>query len=100
MALSDVDYKVAGTQTVNGAECYIIAFSDEQGTFKEWLSKEHGIVIKFEQNLAGQTTSFEYKNIRTGPDTVPEETFKLPEGIQIIDLNDIMNNVARNKESK
>mgnify|MGYP001027610257 CR=1 FL=1 len=93
--LSENDYKLTGTQTVNGMECEVISFSTEEGSFKEWLSKDHGIVVKFEQNLNGQTTTSEYKNIKIGAGSVPVGTFNLPEHIQVIDLNDIMGNVAK-----
>ncbi|NLM21656.1 MAG: DUF4412 domain-containing protein [Peptococcaceae bacterium] len=93
--LNENDYKLTGTQTVNGMECQVLSFSTEEGSFKEWLSKDHGIVVKFEQTLDGQTTTSEYKNIRIGAGAVPVGTFDLPEYIQIIDLNDIMGNVAK-----
>ncbi len=97
LQLNDTNYQITGTETVNKMNCKVITFTLNQGKYKEWLSTEYGIVVKFQQGLNGQMTTSEYKDIKVGAGSVPDGTFNLPQGIQVIDLNNIMNNLQPNK---
>ena len=93
LSLNTYNYQIIGRENLNGLECVVISFNDEQGEFKEWISTDYGLVVKYQENLNGEFATYEYSDIKIGAGSVPEGAFDLPEGIQTIDLNDIMSNV-------
>jgi len=89
--LADTEYTIAGTETVNGMECKVLTFTSEGSTVKEWISTEYGIVVKAQYETDGQMSTMEFKNLQIGTGTVPDGVFDLPSGMEVVDLNDMMN---------
>ncbi len=86
--LEKADFRPVGTETVNSMECKVVTVISTEGSYKMWLSTQYGLVVKVEGGLDGQGV-IEYKNIQVGPGTVAEDTFELPPGMDILDMNDM-----------
>lgn len=86
--LTKADCRLADKETVNEMECQIIDIISVDGSYREWLSTEYGIPVKIEGLLQDQGT-IEYKNINTGTGSVPADTFKLPDGMEIMDMQEM-----------
>ncbi|UWG98139.1 hypothetical protein LPY66_04865 [Dehalobacter sp. DCM] len=89
--LTDTAYTVNGTETVNGMKCRVITVSSEEFNAKEWINEENGMIVKVQQEVDGKTITMEFKNIKIGTGTVPDSTFDLPSGVEVMDMNDLMN---------
>jgi len=94
--LDETAYKITGSENIDGMECKVITTALEQGTVKQWLSNEYGIPVQVQEELDGQMFTYEFQNIKIA--SVPDSTFELPEGVQILDLNNIMNNINGNPD--
>ena len=88
--LDSSNFTLAGTETVNGMECKVIAINTGEASYKEWLSTEYGMVVKVEEEFNGQKVTVQFRNIKLGSGTVPDNTFNLPQGIEVIDMNAMM----------
>lgn len=86
-----MDFKVVGTEVVNGYKCEVIEMVDKEGTAKLWVSKELGLPIKIESKTGGSHTVMEYKDIQVG--NIPDSEFELPAGVQVVDMNEMMKNL-------
>ncbi|HHV65354.1 MAG TPA: DUF4412 domain-containing protein [Peptococcaceae bacterium] len=86
--LEKADFRPAGTETVNGMECKAVTVISPEGSYKMWLSTQYGIVVKVEGGPDVQGV-IEYKNIQVGPGTVAEDTFELPPGMEILDIEEM-----------
>lgn len=95
--LDKADFRPLGKETVNGMECQVINIISVDGSYKEWLSIDHGLVVKVEGDFGGQGMTIEFKNIKAGPGSVPENTFDLPKGIEVIDFNAMMQDLPETK---
>jgi len=89
--LVESKYTIGGTETVNGMECKVLTFTSEGSTVKEWISTEYGIVVKAQYEAGGEMTTMEFKNLQIGTGAVPAGTFDLPSGMEVVDINGIMN---------
>lgn len=89
--LADTNYTINGSETVNGMKCRVITVSSEEYSAKEWISEDYGIIVKVQQEYEGTTSTMEFKNIKIGAGTVPDSTFDLPSGVDIMDMSDMMN---------
>lgn len=85
--LNKADIRPAGNETINGMECKVLTIISVEGSCKQWLSTDYGIVVKVEEDLHGQGITIEYKNIEVGQGSVSNDTLKLPEGMEVIDPN-------------
>jgi outer membrane lipoprotein-sorting protein len=93
--LAKTDFRLLGTETVNNLECMILKIIDVEGNNKMWLSTAYGLVVKVEEeDLQGQGVTIEFKNINIGEGSVFDNTFKIPEGIEVIDLNEMIENFS------
>lgn len=96
--LDKTSFQLAGAETVNGLECKVITISNEEIRFKEWISTKYGIVVKIEQELDGEMTTIEFKNIKIGTGSVPQDAFELPKGIQVMKLDEMMQIPPKNNK--
>ena len=83
--------KILETTVYDGVKCKVVevisAESKEQ--MKMWLREDYGIPMRVESTESnGSKTVMEYKNLNVEPQ--PDETFKLPDGVQITDMNQMM----------
>jgi outer membrane lipoprotein-sorting protein len=82
----DADVDVLGTETVDGVECFVVesAPPGEDEKAKICVDKEFGLIRKLE-NEEG-TVTFKYSLINE----LTEDDFKVPEGIEVDDMADMM----------
>jgi outer membrane lipoprotein-sorting protein len=92
--LAKADFRLAGTETVNNMDCKVLKIISVEDSYKMWLSTEYGMVVKIEEGLQGQGVTVEFKNIEVGEGSVADNTFKIPEGVEIIDLNEMIQNFS------
>lgn len=88
--LNKDEFVVVGTEKVNGMDCQVIQIASGASLFKQWISIEHGVVVKVEENHDGQTSVLEFKNLKIGPGSVADDIFTLPQDLEIFDMNEIM----------
>ncbi|WP_066633901.1 LolA family protein [Desulfolucanica intricata] len=77
------------TKEYDGAECKVFLVKDKNSKeeFKMWVREDYGIPVRVEAE-DGSKTVMEYKNLVVG--ALPADTFKLPEGVQIQDMENVM----------
>ena len=75
---------ILGTETVDGKVCLVIEWSSDDMMVKSWVWQDHQFPIRMEQVTPQGTTVMEWKNIEFGD--IPDSTFQLPPGVQIITL--------------
>ena len=83
--------KILETTVYEGVKCKVVAVMSADGKeqMKMWLREDYGIPMRVESTESdGSKTIMEYKNLKVEPQ--PEETFKLPDGVQITDMNQMM----------
>jgi len=80
------DVEIAGSEDVDGIACWIVetTMKGEEDKAKLWIEKETGLMRKGEAE--DESMVFKYDRINE----VPDEEFKLPEGVEVTDLADIM----------
>jgi outer membrane lipoprotein-sorting protein len=93
----DVDplaLKFVETAVFDGAKCKVYTWQSAEGTMKYWVRADYGIPVRVETTLAdGTQMVMEYKNLKVGP--VPAKTFELPAGVQVTDMNEMMNQMPQ-----
>jgi outer membrane lipoprotein-sorting protein len=75
---------IVGSETLDGKNCSVVEYTAGGVKVKMWIWKEHGFPIKTESTTAAGTSTVEFKNIELVD--IPDSTFKLPEGVQIIEI--------------
>lgn len=83
--------KVVESLTYEGVPCKVIIVTGADGKeqSKMWVREDYGVPVRVEYiDAGGNKTVMEYKNLNIGPQ--PPETFKLPEGVQVQDLGELM----------
>jgi hypothetical protein len=90
--LDKSNFRVTGTETINDMECKVISITSGEASFKEWISTKTGMVVKVEEELNGEIITVEFKDTKIGSGTVPDNTFALPQGVEIMDINAMMQN--------
>lgn len=73
-------FNILETVMYNGLKCKVV---EGQEDLKMWISEEYGIPIRVEITVSGQKTLIEYKNLKVS--LIDADTFKIPQGIQIIE---------------
>jgi len=89
--LDQTDFQFSGTETVNKVECQVISLTSGEAHYKQWINTENGLIVKVEEDLNGEKITIEFKDIHLG--SIPDAIFDLPQGIEIMDLNAIMQNM-------
>lgn len=82
--------KTLETTDYEGVKCRIVSLEGTAGQeqMKMWIREDYGIPVRIETVAAdGSKTVIEYKNLKIGK--LPEDTFKLPDDVQVTDINDI-----------
>ncbi|MGQ9498564.1 MAG: LolA family protein [Desulfotomaculales bacterium] len=87
-----IDYskaQVLGTELYDGAPCRVILLPGENGgQTKMWLREDCGLPVKVEATAPGDgVTVTEYRNLRFG---LPPGTFELPPGVEVVDINKVL----------
>jgi hypothetical protein len=77
--------KIVGTETIDGETCTVIEYTYEQAITKTWIWNDKGFPLKMESSASGVTTTIEWKNFDFSD--IPDSTFELPDGVQIIGLS-------------
>jgi outer membrane lipoprotein-sorting protein len=86
------------TVVYEGVKCRVITFVDKEdgATAKMWLREDYGLPMKQEVvSKKGEKMTIEFKNMKIGAQSA--DLFKLPAGVKIQDMNEIMKNMPKNK---
>jgi outer membrane lipoprotein-sorting protein len=80
-----------GSETIDGHACDIFRYTDsETGELTTaWVWTEKQFPVKFETDGSGGKTLVELSNIQIGA-AIPDETFQLPAGMQVMDMGNLM----------
>lgn len=81
--------KLLETVNYDGSPCKVVsAKTEDKQETKIWLRVSDGFLMKVEfVGDDGDKIVMEYKNVKVGP--VPAELFRLPAGVQIMDMADL-----------
>lgn len=77
-----------------GVKCTVIEVTSADGKeqSKMWIREDYGIPVRVEVTESdGAKSVMEYKNLQLG--SLPDDTFKLPAGVQITDMSEMMKNM-------
>lgn len=94
-------YKIIETAFYDGAKCKVIVLTSGDGKeqVKMWIHEDYGIPVRVESASAdGGKIVMEYKNLKVGPQS--PDTFKLPAGVQVTDMNEMLKNIPQMPVSK
>ena len=85
--LQEQHAELTGSETIDGKECDIYRYTDsETGELTTvWVWKQKTFPVKFQ---SGKTVT-ELTNIQLGA-AIPDETFQLPAGVQVMDMGAMM----------
>lgn len=86
-AVDPGDMVYADKETIDGKTClvYEYKYGVDNSTGKMWIWEEYGLPLKVEYTQGEQELTVEYSNVQVG--NIPDSTFELPEGVQVMDLN-------------
>jgi len=86
--------QVLETVVYDGARCKVVLLPEAGGgPTKMWIREDCGIPVRVETTAAdGARTVIEYKNLRIG---VPPGTFELPLGVEVTDLNRLLDQLPK-----
>jgi outer membrane lipoprotein-sorting protein len=83
--ISNYNATTTGSETLEGKECLVVEYNQDNTPVKTWLWKETGFPLRSEITQAGGTTVVEYKNVSFDlPDT---SAVSLPANMMVIDLS-------------
>ncbi|TEB09433.1 LolA family protein [Pelotomaculum propionicicum] len=88
--------KVLETTTYEGYKCKVVESTSQDGKVVEkvWVSVDYGIPLRIETtDSVNGNTVMEYKNLKVG--SIPAETFKLPAGVEVTDMSEMMKNLPQ-----
>ncbi len=77
------DYRILGSETVDGVDCWIVEVTGEEGEGKMWIGKADGLMRKAEAPEGTQIMSY------TDINEVSESVFDVPEDIELADMSDM-----------
>ena len=86
------------TVVYEGVKCRVVTFVDKEdgATAKMWLREDYGLPMKQEVvSKKGEKMTIEYKNMKIGAQA--SDLFKLPAGVKIQDMNEMMKNMPKPK---
>ncbi len=88
--LDDENMNYVGKETVNGISCLVVETKEQNSDnqVKMWLHEEYGIPMKIETSGSDNVHVMEVTDFKT--DSLSDDLFKLPEGYQIIDLDNLI----------
>ena len=77
---------IVGQETYKGQDTIIYEMVGTEGTIKMWVSKDRAWPVKWEMTAPDGTTQImEFSEIDLNPN-IPDSTFQIPSGVEIIDL--------------
>ncbi|MGM0482551.1 MAG: DUF4412 domain-containing protein [Patescibacteria group bacterium] len=82
--ISDHDIEVLGEEVIDGKECVVIQYSDENTKTKTWIWKEHGLPVKIEAEGEDTLTIIKAESIEI--DGVSDDVFELPDDVEITEM--------------
>ncbi|HWQ88761.1 MAG TPA: hypothetical protein VN374_02160 [Desulfitobacteriaceae bacterium] len=88
--------KTLETIVYDGVKCKVISVTgvDGQEQMKMWIREDYGIPLRIEtKGSDGSSVIIEYKNMKIG--SLPDDTFKLPAGMKVMDMNEITNQLPQ-----
>ena len=77
-------YTLLGTDTYDGAACLVVEVFDSLGTYKGWINQGLGMFVKIESGTGSSALVVEFRNIKNGPGSAPEELFIIPDDIEVV----------------
>ena len=86
------------TVVYEGVKCRVVTFVDKEdgATAKMWLREDYGLPMKQEVvSKKGEKMTIENKNMKIGAQA--SDLFKLPAGVKIQDMNEMMKNMPKPK---
>ncbi len=86
----DADAAIVGSETIDGVDCWVVdtIVKEEGNEAKVWVGKEDGLLRQAEAE--GKVIKFTYDKINA----VPDSEFELPEGIEILDMAEMMESMG------
>jgi len=77
---------IVGSETIDGTDCWVVdaTLGEEKKETKVWVGKEDGLLRQVERE--GEVVKFTYDKINA----VPDSEFELPEGIKIMDTDEMI----------
>jgi len=90
------EIKTLETTIYDGVKCRVMLIKSGEGKeqIKMWVREDYGIPVRVEATAPnGNKTVMEYKNLKVGPQ--PHDTFKLPPGVKITDMNETMKQIPQ-----
>ncbi|MFO8101746.1 MAG: DUF4412 domain-containing protein [Dehalococcoidia bacterium] len=88
-SITGFGYTIKGEERINGMDCIVVDYSDMNVETTVWIWKDHGFPVKtvVETDMGTMTTEFTQIDF----DCPPESTFQLPAGVEVMDLEEMMN---------
>jgi len=82
----DADAAIVGSETIDGVDCWVVdtIVKEEGNEAKVWVGKQDGLLRQAEAE--DKVIKFTYDKINA----VPDSEFELPEGIEILDMAEMM----------
>lgn len=80
----DYEVSLAGSEVVNGKDCWILEYTTQNGEATTWVWKDHGFPVKIESPTPQGTFVAEFRNIEFKD--IPDSQFELPAGVQIMEM--------------
>ncbi|MCJ7523450.1 MAG: outer membrane lipoprotein-sorting protein, partial [Dehalococcoidia bacterium] len=83
-SLQQIQPTILGTETIDGKDCLVIEWANENTVSKSWVWQDRKFPIRMEQVTPQGTTLMEWRNIQFGD--ISDSMFQLPPGVDIITL--------------
>lgn len=84
--------KYLGKEEVNGVQCHKYSIENEASSVVYWVHEEYGLPVKIETTLQDVVSTMDFKNLEVGD--LEEGLFKLPDGVQVQNISDMLENMA------
>lgn len=87
-SLMDWGYTTQGEETINGMDCIVVKYSIMGAETTMWIWEDYGFPVKTVVDSPSGKMTTEFKEIDF--DCAPDSEFKLPPGVEVMDLEDMM----------
>lgn len=77
------EFKILGSETIDGVDCWIVEVTGDQGEGKMWIGKRDGLMRKAEAPEGTQTMAYSDIN------EVPDSAFEVPAGVELTDMSSL-----------
>lgn len=79
----EAGYKIVGSETMDGVDCWIVEITQEGETGRAWIGKQDGLMRRVE--APGETMTITIADVNS----VPDSEFEVPAGIEISEMPDM-----------